>query len=132
MRNRRTAHPWAIGFVFYAGIMLIITGIFGAIQGLAAIVEDAFYVVSPNYVFAFDVTAWGWVHLLVGLLAVAAGVFLFSGQLWARIVGIAAAALSAIANFAFIPYYPVWSVLIIALDVLVIWALACHGGEVAE
>ena len=132
MRNRRTEHPWAIGFVFYAGIMLIITGIFGAIQGLAAIVEDAFYVVSPNYVFAFDVTAWGWVHLLVGLLAVAAGAFLFSGQLWARIVGIAAAALSAIANFAFIPYSPVWSVLIIALDVAVIWALACHGGELSE
>jgi hypothetical protein len=132
MRNRRSEHPWAIGFVFYAGIMLIMVGIFGAIQGLAAIFEDAFYVVSPNYVFEFDVTAWGWIHLLVGLLAVAAGFFLFYGHLWARIVGIAAAVLSAIANFAFIPYYPVWSVLIIALDVAVIWALAFHGGELKE
>jgi hypothetical protein len=132
MRNRRFENAWAVGFIFYAGIMLIMTGVFGALEGLAAIIKDSFYVVSPNYLFEFDVTVWGWIHLFVGLLAVAAGFFLFYGQLWARIIGIAAAALSAIANFVFIPYYPVWSVLIIALDVAVIWALAFHGGELKE
>jgi hypothetical protein len=132
MRNRRFEHVWAVGFIFFAGIMLIVTGIFQAIEGLAAILQDSFFVVSPNYVFEIDVTTWGWIHLLLGILSAAAGFFLFYGQLWARIVGIAAAALSAIASFAFIPYYPVWSVLIIALDVVVIWALAFHGGELAE
>ena len=132
MRNRRYENPWAVGFIFYAGIMLIMTGVFEALEGIAAIVQDSFYVVAPNYLFEIDVTTWGWIHLLLGILAVVAGFFLFYGQLWARIVGIAAAVLSAIANFAFIPYYPVWSVLIIALDVAVIWALAFHGGELKE
>jgi hypothetical protein len=131
MRNREK-NAWAVGFIVYAGIMLIMTGIFEAIEGLAAILQDSFFVVSPNYVFEIDVTTWGWIHLFLGILSVAAGFFLFSGHLWARIVGIAAAALSAIASFASIPYYPIWSVLIIALDVVVIWALAFHGGELAD
>jgi hypothetical protein len=132
MRNRRFENIWAVGFIFYAGIMLMVTGIFEAIEGIAAIVQDSFFVVSPSYVLQINLTAWGWIHLLLGLLAVAAGFYLFYGQLWARIVAIAVAALSAIANFAFVPYYPVWSVLIIALDVAVIWALAYHGRELAE
>jgi hypothetical protein len=102
---------------------MITIGVFQAIAGLAAIIEDEFFVVTQNYTFDLDVTAWGWIHLIVGIVLVLAGFYLFTGSTWARIVGITLAILSAVANFFFIPYYPFWSILIIALDVWVIWAL---------
>jgi hypothetical protein len=122
---------WASGFVVFAAIMLIMTGTFQALNGLVAIFEDQFYIVTPNYLFEFDVTAWGWVHLIIGIIVATAGVFVLQGRTWAIIVGITVAVLSAIANFMYIPYYPVWSLLIIALDVVVLWALVVHGREVA-
>jgi len=118
---------WAIGFISFAAIIMIMTGVFQALAGLVAIFEDEFYVATPNYLFQFDATTWGWIHLLLGLVILAAGFGVLSGQTWARVVGITLAVLSAIANFLFIPYYPFWSLLIIAFDVLVIWALAGHG-----
>ncbi len=121
----------AVGLVVFAAILMIMIGVFHAISGLAALVDDTFYVATPNYVFEFDVTTWGWIQLIAGIVVALAGIALFSGRTWARAVGILLASLSAIANFAFIPYYPVWSLLIIALDVFVIWALAAHGGELA-
>jgi len=120
-----------IGLIAFAGIMMIMVGVFHALSGLAAIVEDSFYVTTPNYVLEFDVTTWGWIHLIAGILVAAAGFGVFAGRTWARVIGITLAFLSAIVSFAFIPYYPVWSVLIIVLDVFVIWALAVHGREVA-
>jgi hypothetical protein len=107
-------------------------GIFQAIAGLVAIVENEFYVATRNYLFQFDATTWGWIHLIGGLIIVFAGWGLLSGRTWARVVGITLAVLSAIANFAFIPYYPFWALIIIALDVLVIWALAAHGGALRD
>jgi hypothetical protein len=89
-------------------------------------------VATRNYLFKFDATTWGWIHLLLGVVVAFAGWGLLSGRTWARVVGITLAVLSAIANFAFIPYYPFWSLLIIALDVFVIWAIAAHGGEMRE
>ncbi len=121
----------AVGLVVFAAIMMIMIGVFHAIAGLAALVGDTFYVATPNYLLEFDVTTWGWIHLIAGILVALAGVALFSGQTWARAVGITLAFVSAVANFAFIPYYPVWSLLIIALNVFVIWALAAHGRELA-
>jgi hypothetical protein len=121
----------ALGLVVFAAIMMIMIGLFHAIIGLAALFDDTFYVATPNYVLEFDVTTWGWIHLIAGIVVALAGVALFSGRTWARVVGITLAFLSAIANFAFIPYYPVWSLLIIALNVFVIWALAAHGREMA-
>jgi hypothetical protein len=123
---------WASGFVVFAAIMLIMTGTFQALNGLVAIFEDQFYVVTPNYLFEFDVTAWGWIHLIVGIIVAIAGVFVLQGSTWAIIVGITVAVISAIQNFMYIPYYPVWSLLIIAFDVIVIWALVVHGREIAE
>ncbi len=120
---------WATGLALFAGVIMIMLGIFQAIAGLAAIIEDKFYVVTPNYAYQIDVTGWGWIHLIVGVFVVLAGVYVLSGQLWARIVGITIAVLSALANFFFIPYYPLWALLIIALDVFVIWALATYRGE---
>ena len=110
------------GYVF-AGVVMILIGTFQAIAGLAGILEDEFYVASPNYVFELDATAWGWIHLLLGLLVAYAGYALFAAKTWARMIGVTLATLSAIANFFFIPFYPFWAILIISLDVWVIWAL---------
>jgi hypothetical protein len=130
-RADQATSGWAVGFILFAGIMMIMVGIWQALQGLVAIFENEFYVATRNYLFEFDATAWGWIHLLIGLLVAFAGWGLLSGRTWARVVAITLAVLSAIANFLFIPYYPFWSLLIIAVDVFVIWAIAAHGREVA-
>jgi hypothetical protein len=118
---------WAVGFVVFAAVMMMLAGGFQTIAGIAAIFEDEFFVVGPNYVYDLDVTAWGWIHLILGVILFAAGAGVLSGATWARVVGITLASLSAFANFFFIPYYPVWSIVIIALDVAVIWALSVYG-----
>ncbi|MFD0689077.1 DUF7144 family membrane protein [Actinomadura fibrosa] len=123
---------WAVGFAIFGGIMLVLIGTFQAIQGLAAILEDKFYVVAPHYTYEIDVTAWGWIHLLLGILAVVAGFVVFSGRVWARAIGIAFAVVNAISQFLFLPYYPVWGLTMIALDVAVIWALCVYGRRAAE
>jgi hypothetical protein len=123
---------WAVGFIVFAAVMMIMSGVFQAIQGLIGIFENEFYVTTRNYVFQFDATTWGWIHLVIGLIVAFAGWGLLSGRTWARAVGIALAVLSAIANFLFIPYYPFWSLLIITLDIFVIWALAAHGREFSD
>jgi hypothetical protein len=120
-----------MGLVFYAGVMMIVVGIFQALEGLAAILDDSLFAVAAEYAYDIDVSTWGWVHLIWGIVVGVAGVFVLTGgALWARIIGIVVAALSAIINFLYIPYYPIWSLLIIALAVVVIWALATHRGEV--
>ena len=128
-RNRAGA---AVGFILFAAIMMIMVGVFQAIQGLVGIFENEFYVATRNYLFQFDATTWGWIHLLLGLLVAFAGWGLLSGRTWARTVAIILAVLSALANFLFIPYYPFWSLLIITLDVFVIWAVAAHGGALRD
>jgi hypothetical protein len=130
--DREGISGWAVGGTVFAAVMMLMVGIFQALQGLVAIFENEFYVQTRNYLFQFDATTWGWIHLLVGLLVAFAGWGLLSGQTWARIVGITLAALSATANFLFIPYYPFWSILIIAVDIFVIWALAAHGRQFKE
>jgi len=120
------------GFVLFASVMMVLIGIFGAFEGLAAIIKNEFFVVTPNYAYKFDVTAWGWIHLVLGILVIFAGSAVVKGRLWGRLIGIAMASISAIANFFFVPYYPFWSILIIALDVFVIWALAAHGRALTE
>jgi hypothetical protein len=122
----------AVGFILFAAIMMLMVGVFQALQGLIGIFENEFYVATRNYLFQFDATTWGWIHLVLGLLVAFAGWGLLSGQTWARVVGITLAALSAIANFLFIPYYPFWSTVIIAVDIFVIWALTAHGREYRE
>ena len=130
MSDYTAARPsgWAIGGVTFASTIMILVGIFQAFAGLAAIIEDQFYVLTQNYAFDLDVTAWGWIHLILGIVVALAGLGIFSGATWARVVGITLALLSAVANFFFIPVYPIWAILIIALDVVIIWALASIGG----
>lgn len=119
---------WAIGAITFAAFMMIMAGAFQGLLGFIAVLQDEFFVATPSYVFQFDATTWGWIHMLLGLVVFGAGIGVLAGQTWARAVGILLALLSAVANFVFMPYYPVWSLLIIALDVLVIWALVAHGG----
>jgi hypothetical protein len=133
--NSNTATPpndTAVGLTVFAGVMMIMVGVFQAIQGVVALFNDTFYVVGEKWTFSFDITAWGWIHLLVGLLLVLAGFFLFRGAVWARVVGVGVVAISALLNFMWLPYYPLWSMLIIALDVFIIWALTVHGRDVAK
>ena len=122
----------AVGFTIFASVMLMLIGVFHAIAGLAGIFENEFYAVTPNYILEFDVSTWGWIHLIWGIIVLLAGFGLWSGAVWARTVGVTVAGISALANFAFIPYQPVWSLLIIALDVMVIWALTAHGRDIVE
>jgi hypothetical protein len=123
--------PWVTGLAMFAGAMMIVIGCWQALAGIAALVHDQAYVSTPNYIFAFDLTGWGWVHLLLGIVVAAAGVAVLRGQTWGRFVGIGVASLSLIANFLFLPYYPLWSILIIALDIAVVWALCVYRDEQA-
>jgi hypothetical protein len=129
-QEARSRSGAAVGFTYFAAIVMLMVGTFHAIAGFAGILENEFYVATRNYVFEFDATAWGWIHLIAGLVVIFAAAGLFSGAVWARTVGVTMAVISAIANFGFIPYYPVWSIVIIALDIAVIWALTAHGRDI--
>jgi hypothetical protein len=122
----------AVGFTAFAAVVMIMIGAFQAFQGLVALLNDDFYVVGQKWVFSLDLTTWGWVHLIVGALVAVAGVFVLRGAVWARTVGVAVAAISALLNFMWLPYYPAWSLLIIALDIVVVWALIAHGRDIAR
>ena len=121
------ASGWALGVIAFAATMMFLIGIFQALTGLVAIFNDEFYVVTQNYTFDLDVSAWGWIHLLIGLAVLATGVGLFQRKTWAGVTAIFLAMLSAVANFFFIPYYPIWSLLVIGLCIWVIWALTRPG-----
>jgi hypothetical protein len=128
MANDRTTSGqpvsgWAVGGIIFAACLITLIGTFQVIAGLVAIIDDEFFVVTRNYTFDLDISAWGWIHLLLGVLLVLTGFGLFARQTWAGVTTIVLAMLSALANFFFIPYYPVWAILVIALDVWVIWSL---------
>jgi hypothetical protein len=128
--RRPQATGW-VGYVVFAGVMLIMLGGFQAIEGLVAIFRDEYFLVTRSgLLLTMDFTAWGWTHLILGLIAVGTGIGVLLGQTWARVVGIIIAVVSALANIAFLPAYPIWATIIIALDVLAIYALAVHGREV--
>jgi hypothetical protein len=118
---------WAVAGISFAAVLLFMVGVFQGIAGLVAIIDDEFYVITPNYTFDLDVSAWGWVHLIIGVLLILMAWGLFSGATWAGIGAIVIAVLSAVANFFFIPYYPFWSILQIGLAVWVIWSLTRPG-----
>jgi hypothetical protein len=120
----------AVGVTVFAAILMILGGLFEAVQGLVALFNDTFYAVGQEYVFEFDVTTWGWIHLLLGIVVGLAGFFLLQGAVWARTVAVMLAALSILANFLWMPYYPLWSMTIIAFDVFVIWAATVHGRDI--
>ena len=123
---------WAMGWATFAAILLIMGGVWGVIVGIAGIAEDEFFVVTPDWIFQFDATTWGWMHLIAGIILFLSGLGIFSGNVLARTVGVIVAGLSAIVNFAWMPYYPVWSIVAIAVDIAIIWALTAHGRDLAS
>jgi hypothetical protein len=123
---------WAMGWTTFAALMMITIGFFHAFAGLAGIFEDELLVEGPEYVVQLDTTTWGWIHLLLGILIGAAGFGLFGGAIWARTVGVVLAVISAIAGFAWMPWYPVWGIVIVAMAVSVMWALTAHGRDITK
>ncbi|MCU1445077.1 hypothetical protein [Cryobacterium sp.] len=116
--------------IVFAGVMMLMMGTFHAIQGLVALFQDTYYLVAEQgLIIQADYTTWGWVHLILGAVVVLAGIALLAGQLWARIVAVILAFGSALVNIAFLGAYPLWSLLMIAIDVLVIYAVTVHGKE---
>lgn len=122
---RSPREVWSGGLELFAAVMMIIIGLFHIVIGLAAVLQSSFYVM----VFSYNITAWAWLHLILGLLVALTGLALVARQSWARLVGIILVGLSALGNFLFMPYQPVWSLLIIVIDVAVIWALAVRQRE---
>jgi hypothetical protein len=125
----RTRQPsgWAIGAIAFAATLMVLSGVFQALAGLTALFNDEFYVVAENYTFDLDVTAWGWIHLILGLTVLAVGLGLFMRKPWAAMTAIFLLMLSIVSNFFFIPYYPIWALLVIGLELWVIWALTRPG-----
>ena len=129
MSQERTG--WT-GWIVFAGVMMVIIGIWHAIAGFAAILKKDFYAVSPNYVFKLSSNGWGWIHLIMGIVIALAGLALMQGAVWARTIGVLLAIISSIAAFAWMPYYPVWAIIIITVDIFVIFALTAHGRDLAD
>lgn len=127
----QTAKPsnW-LGMVIFSGVILMLLGSFQLIEGIVAIMRDDYYITtSSGLAVDVDYTVWGVFHSMLGILTMAAGIGVFLGQTWARVVGIGIAAISALGNLLFLPAYPFWCAVVIAIDVLVIYSLAVHGRE---
>ncbi|MFG2311917.1 hypothetical protein ACGFS9_25095 [Streptomyces sp. NPDC048566] len=117
---------WASGGVTFAGVLLLVNGFLNILQGISAIAKDNVYARVDDYVYRINLTGWGWILLIVGVIAAVVGAGILKGAAWARITGIALASVSMLFHFMFLPYAPVWSVIMIAIDIFVIWALATY------
>jgi hypothetical protein len=114
---------FAIGMTLVAAVLMMIGGVLDIMSGIAALIRGQFFVSLPNYAFSISVHGWGWLHLITGIVVLVAGVALLTDQIWARVVGVVVAGLSAVMNFVMMPYYPLWAFIVIALDILIIAAL---------
>jgi len=133
--SQRQQHQYsgaAVTATVTAGIFMMMVGAMHLIQGLIALFNDEFYVAGKEYLFQFDITSWGWIHVIAGLVVGAAGMALFQGAVWARSVAVGVACLSILANFVWLPYYPLWSLTVIAFNILVIWAVTAHGRDITQ
>ncbi|MEW2162164.1 hypothetical protein AB0912_04065 [Streptomyces sp. NPDC007084] len=117
---------WAAGGVTFAGVLLLVNGFLNILQGISALAKDDVYTRVDDYVYRINLTGWGWILLIVGVIAAAVGAGILKGAEWARLTGIALAAVSMLFHFMFLPYAPIWAVIMIAIDIFVIWALATY------
>lgn len=123
-------NPWAVGVAWAAAALLLVASILAFLQGIAAVAGDeSLVLVDDGYIYAFNLTTWGWIHIILGIIGVCIAIGVFYAAVWARALAIVIAVLSIIANFMWLPYTPWWSILIIILDVLVIWAMANWIGD---
>jgi hypothetical protein len=125
-------NSWAIGWTAFAMMMMVLGGTWWIFAGIVALVNDTFYVVGPEYIVQFDVTTWGWIHILLGIVILLSAIGLFSGAVWARTVGVIVAMVWALIGFAWLPWSPLWAVLLITISVFVIWSLTVHGRDLAD
>lgn len=132
-QDRQVSHT-AIGLTIFAAILLIISGVSHAIVGIAGIAKDDATVyantLDKTYVLHMSTATWGWIQLILGIIVALAGIGLFSGQLWARTVAVIVTSVSLVANFGFIPIYPLWAFVLIAINIAIIWALTAHGRDI--
>jgi hypothetical protein len=129
MSTSRTESAWAEGLGIFAGAALLTVGVFQFLEGVAAAAKDDVFVRTTNYVFSFDLTTWGWIHIVVGILLAIVGGAILAGQRWALVAGVVLAILSALMNFVWLPYYPAWAIIVIAFDIAVVWALSTVLGR---
>lgn len=115
----------------FAGVLLMVAGAMNALQGITAIANDDVYRQIGNYTFKFDVTAWGWIHLVLGLLVAFVGYGAYTGAGWAKVTGVVIIALAIVGNFMWLPYQPGWSIILIAVDVFALWSLLGSADTVA-
>jgi hypothetical protein len=130
MEAQKEPSYWAAGWATFAGLMMIMLGVFHAIAGFAEIIDDDAYVLTQEYVFKFNVQTWGWIHLIWGIVVFFAGFAVFRGAVWGRTVGVIIAIVSAATAFAWLPYQTFWAILMIFVSISVIWALTAHGRDV--
>jgi hypothetical protein len=126
----RGTSAW-VGWIAFAGFMLVMLGAFHVFQGIVALVRDDYFLVtSTGLVVDLDYTTWGWTHIIAGAVVLMAGVGVLAGQMWARVVGTLVAIVSAVVNMVFLPAHPIWSLSMIALAVISVLALTVHGSEI--
>lgn len=130
--DTKPINSWAVGWSAFAGCMLFLGGAFEAIAGIVGIANKSLYLTDQEWLFEFDTTTWGWIHLVWGVVLMFAGVGIFRANVAARIIGVSVAGVSVIANFASLPYYPAWSIVMIAVGITVIWSLTVHGRDIAR
>lgn len=132
MAEKGNTNDGWMGWIGFAVMMLALVGIFHMIAGLVALFQEDVYTVTANAVWVFDYSQWGWIHIVGGLLAFLAAGSLAQGHMYGRFVAVLVAMASVVANMAFVPVYPIWSLMMATLGVFVIWAVMVHGGELKE
>ena len=118
------------GWVYFAGILMIIRAFFQGFSGVVALTKPTTYILTEERLAILNFTAWGWIHIVIGILLLSAGFSVIAGGMWGRIVGVIITVLAVFANLAFLPAYPVWSTIAIVIDVLILYALIVHAGEI--
>jgi len=131
MAKIETPTAW-VGWVVFAAAMLVLVGAMQIIQGLGAIFNPDYFIVTENRVFLFDIATWGWIHLLIGIVALSAGIGTLTGATWARIVAVVITVLAILANIAYITTFPIWAIFTIVVGSFVIYALTVHGAEMND
>ena len=129
--NSSDVSGW-VGWVYFGGLIMVLLGALHAMAGLVALFKDEVYAIGDKGVWVLDITSWGWIHLIAGVVILMAGLAVMSGKMWGRVIGIILGVIAAIANFAFIPVYPVWSVIMMTMSILVVYALVAHGAEARD
>ena len=132
MSPRTTNTTGWVGWVYFAGILMLVRAFFQAFLGIVALTKDSFYVVTKESLTIFNYDAWGWGHIILAIVLLTAGFSVMSGNAWGRVVGIIMFSLSLLANLAFLPAYPIWMIAAILIDVLILYALIVHGAEARE